>query len=166
MWIVRRSLAAENFSMLDGLDSALYTATLSNELLYNESKQYQYILLQIINWFVLLSLQIKKVVWPIKIVWPIKNCVTNCVTSPRHWNAGLVSSRASLTSWGEGASLALVGCPSSDEVTIKMPYGVDVLHQPASHPILSYRVGQNWIWLYYLISWDWVREVNASGSCD
>ena len=29
---------------------------------------------------------------------------------------------------GEGASLALVGHPSNDGVTIKMPYGVDVLH--------------------------------------
>ena len=29
--------------------------------------------------------------------------------SLRHWNTGLVSSRASLTSWGEGASLDLVG---------------------------------------------------------
>ena len=37
-------------------------------------------------------------------------------------NTGLVSSGASLTSWGEGASLALVGNPSSDGVTIKMPY--------------------------------------------
>ena len=37
-----------------------------------------------------------------------------------------MSSRASLTSWGEGASLALVGHPSSDGATIKMPYGVDV----------------------------------------
>ena len=54
---------------------------------------------------------------------------------------GLVSSRVSLTSWGEGASLALVGHPSSDGVTIKMPYGVDVLHRPASHPIFSYWVG-------------------------
>ena len=35
---------------------------------------------------------------------------------------GLVSNRASLTSWGDGASLALVGNPSSDGVTIKMPY--------------------------------------------
>ena len=43
--------------------------------------------------------------------------------------------------WGEGASLALVGHPSSDGVTIKMPYGVDVLHRPASHPIFSYWVG-------------------------
>ena len=40
----------------------------------------------------------------------------------------LVSSGASFTSWGEGASLALVGDPSSDGVTIKMPYGIDVLH--------------------------------------
>ena len=53
----------------------------------------------------------------------------------------LVSSGVSLTSWGEGASLALVGHPSSDGVTIKMPYGVDVLHRPASHPIFSYWVG-------------------------
>ena len=42
---------------------------------------------------------------------------------------------------GEGDSLALVGHPSSDGVTIKMPYRVDVLHQPASHPIFSYLVG-------------------------
>ena len=56
-------------------------------------------------------------------------------------NTGLVSSGASLTAWGEGASLALVGDPSSDGVTIKMPYGVDVLHQPAWHPIFSYWVG-------------------------
>ena len=34
------------------------------------------------------------------------------------------------------------GHPSSDGVTIKMPYGVDVLlHRPASHPIFSYWVG-------------------------
>ena len=36
-----------------------------------------------------------------------------------------MSSGASLTSWGEGASLALVGNPSSDGVTIKMPYPRD-----------------------------------------
>ena len=47
-----------------------------------------------------------------------------------------MSRRASLTSWGEGAFLALVGHPSSDAVAIKMTYGVDVLHQPASHPSL------------------------------
>ena len=41
-----------------------------------------------------------------------------------------MSSGATLTSWGECASLALVGHPSSDGVTIKMPYGVDVLHRP------------------------------------
>ena len=43
----------------------------------------------------------------------------------KYW---VVSSAASLTSWREGASLALVGYPSSDGVMIKMPYGVDVLH--------------------------------------
>ena len=52
--------------------------------------------------------------------------------------SGLVSSGASLTSWGEGAPLALVGHPSSDGVTTKMPYGVDVLCRPALHPIFSY----------------------------
>ena len=54
-----------------------------------------------------------------------------------------MSSRASLTSWREGASLALVGDPISDGVTIKMLYGVDVLHRPALHPIFSYWVGSN-----------------------
>ena len=38
-----------------------------------------------------------------------------------------MSRRASLTSWGESASLAVVGYPSSDGVTIKMPYWVDLL---------------------------------------
>ena len=47
-----------------------------------------------------------------------------------------------LTSWEEGASLAMIGHPSSDGVIIKIPYGVNVsLHQPASHPIFSYWVG-------------------------
>ena len=41
----------------------------------------------------------------------------------------------------EDASLALVDHPSRDGVTIKMPYGVDVLHRPASQPIFSYWVG-------------------------
>ena len=50
-----------------------------------------------------------------------------------------MSSRACLTSWGEGASLALVCHPSGDGVTIKIPYGVDdLLHQPALHSIFSY----------------------------
>ena len=35
-----------------------------------------------------------------------------------------MSSGASLTSWGEGASLALIGHPPSDGVTVKMPHGV------------------------------------------
>ena len=38
--------------------------------------------------------------------------------------------------------LAFVGHPSSDGITIKIPYRVDVLlHQPALHPIFSYWVG-------------------------
>ena len=65
----------------------------------------------------------------------------NLMTTSRLWNTGLVSSGASLTSWGECASLALVHHPSSDGVTINMPYGVDILHRPASHPIFSYWVG-------------------------
>ena len=58
--------------------------------------------------------------------------------SLRHRDTGLVSSGISLTSWGEVASLALVEHPSSDGVTMKIPYGVDViLHQPVLHPIFS-----------------------------
>ena len=39
-----------------------------------------------------------------------------------------------LTPWGKGDSLVLVGHPSSNDVTTKIPYVVDVLlHQPASH---------------------------------
>ena len=60
---------------------------------------------------------------------------------PRDFEILVLSSGASLTSWGEGASLALVRQPSSDGVTIKMPYWVDVLHRPALHPIFSYWVG-------------------------
>ena len=56
----------------------------------------------------------------------------------KYW---LVSSGASLTSSEEGASLALVGHPSSDGVTMKLSDGVDILHRPASHPIFSYWVG-------------------------
>ena len=49
-----------------------------------------------------------------------------------------MSSRVILTSWGEGASLALVGHPG-DNVAVKIPSGVDVLlHQPALPPIFSY----------------------------
>ena len=44
-------------------------------------------------------------------------------------------------SWGEGVSLALVGHTSRDGITIKMPYGADVLNQRALHLIFSYWVG-------------------------
>ena len=56
-------------------------------------------------------------------------------------NTGLVTSTASLTSWGEVASLALVGYPSSDDITIKMPYEVDSLHWRVLDRIFSYWVG-------------------------
>ena len=47
-----------------------------------------------------------------------------------------MSSGVSLTYWGEGVSLALAGHHSSDGITVKIPYGVDVLlHQPALHSI-------------------------------
>ena len=76
--------------------------------------------------------------------WVLKeDIVTLRHFTPRHSNTGLVSSGASLTSEGERASLALVGNPSSDGVTIKMPYGVDLLHRPALQPVFSYCVGQN-----------------------
>ena len=58
--------------------------------------------------------------------------------SLRHWNTGLVSSGATLTSLGEDGSLALVGHISGDGTTIKMSYRIDVLHRPASNPIFSY----------------------------
>ena len=64
------------------------------------------------------------------------------MSSLRHRNTGLVSSGVSLTSWAEGASLTLVGHPSSDGYTIKIPYGVDVLlRRAALHPIFSHWVG-------------------------
>ena len=47
-----------------------------------------------------------------------------------------MSSCVSLASWGEDASLALAGHTSSDGVTIKITYRVDVLlYRPALHPI-------------------------------
>ena len=64
----------------------------------------------------------------------------HCDVNHWNWNNGFMSIGASLTLWGKGDSLALVGHPSSDGVTIKMSYGVDVLHQPALHPIFSYWV--------------------------
>ena len=48
-----------------------------------------------------------------------------------------MSSGASPTSWGEGASLVLIDDPSSDGVMIKVPYEVDVLHRPVCTPSFS-----------------------------
>ena len=56
--------------------------------------------------------------------------------TPRHRNTGLVPSGVGLTSQGEGVSLALVGHPSNDGITIRTRYEIDVLlRRPASHPI-------------------------------
>ena len=53
----------------------------------------------------------------------------------------------------KGASLALVGHHSSDSVTIKIPYGVDVLlHRPASH---LFRLG--WLKLNRILLLDQLR---------
>ena len=41
----------------------------------------------------------------------------------------------------EGASLTLISYPFSNGITIKMSYGVDVSHQPSSHPIFSFWFG-------------------------
>ena len=41
--------------------------------------------------------------------------------------AGSVGRRYLFTSWGKSTSSALVDHPSSDGVTIKMPYGLDAL---------------------------------------
>ena len=72
----------------------------------------------------------------------ISHVINDNAFPSRHTNTGLVSSGVSLTSWGEGASLTLVGHPSSDGIRIKIPYGVDVLlFRPALHPIFSYWVG-------------------------
>ena len=60
---------------------------------------------------------------------------------PETLNTGLVSFWTSLNSWGEGASLALFGHPSTDGLMTKIPDGVDVLHRPASHPLFFYWVG-------------------------
>ena len=71
--------------------------------------------------------QIYKILDLVSNVNNIKNMIILVILKyPRHWNTGLVSSGVSFNSWGEGASLALVDHPSSDGVTIKISYGVDV----------------------------------------
>ena len=44
----------------------------------------------------------------------------------------------SLKSEVDKLDIGKLGQPSNDGVTIKMLYGVDVLHGPALHPIFSY----------------------------
>ena len=78
-----------------------------------------------------------------------------------------MSSGVNLTSWGEGAFLVMAGQPSSNGVTIKIPYGVDVLlHQPCfitSHPFFH-------IWLvkteYVFIIRSVETDLDPGGNCD
>ena len=69
-----------------------------------------------------------------------------------------MSSGVSLTSWEEGASLALVSNPSSDDVTIKMPYGVDVIF----FPIGLVKTNSDVIFR----SFETGLGINAGGNCD
>ena len=57
-----------------------------------------------------------------------------CFFTPRYSNTEFVSSRFSLTSWGEVASLNMVDHPPGYVVTIKIPHGADQLCTP-SFPI-------------------------------
>ena len=99
--------------------------------------------------------------WPVNLIKKRSELVSKCchetILPPRLWNTGLVSSGDSLTSYGEGASLALVGNPSSDGITIKMSYGVDVLHRHSFAPNLFL---SGWLKLnlaLLLDQWDWLR---------
>ena len=68
------------------------------------------------------------------------------LSNPRHWNAGLVSSGVSITSWREGISLGLAGHHSSDCVAIKIPYGLwgkCFITSTSLTLIFSYWVGYN-----------------------
>ena len=59
-----------------------------------------------------------------------------------------MSSVANLNSWGESASLAMIGEPSSDGFTIKTLYEVDVLQWPASLPIFFIF---QLFWIYFFL---------------
>ena len=63
----------------------------------------------------------------------IPNLVSLILETLKYWVGVQLGN---LTSWGEGASLALVGSPSSDGVTIKMPYGIDVFTSTSFTPHL------------------------------
>ena len=52
-----------------------------------------------------------------------------------YWVGGVQRSGVSLTLWGEVVSLALAGQPSSDGITIKNTFGVDVYYINQSHTL-------------------------------
>ena len=58
----------------------------------------------------------------------------------KYWVGGVQCSGVSLTLWGEVVSLALAGQPSSDGITIKNTFGVDVYYIDQSHT-LSFLIG-------------------------
>ena len=58
----------------------------------------------------------------------------------KYWVGGVQRSGVSLTLWGEVVSLALAGQPSSDGITIKNTFGVDVYYIDQSHT-LSFLIG-------------------------
>ena len=62
-------------------------------------------------------------------------------------------SRDSLTSWEEGVFFVLVGYPSSDSVTTKITYVVDVTWCLASYPMIL-----------LLDQLYWLREMNADSA--
>ena len=68
---------------------------------------------------------------------------------------------------GEGASLALVGHPSSDGITMKIPYGLYVLsHWPALHPIFPIGLVKTKSDFIVRSVEAGLREMNAGGSYD
>ena len=65
-------------------------------------------------------------------MYVFKKTESNTASFPRDTETqGWCPAGPVVTSWGEGASLALIDYPSSDGITTKMPYDVDVLHRPA-----------------------------------
>ena len=65
------------------------------------------------------TLNKRKIVEKVKFKRIFYLCFLQPTINLKHWNTGLVSSRVSLTSWGGGTSLALVGHASSDGITRK-----------------------------------------------
>ena len=84
-------------------------------------------------------------------------CLPNTL---KHW-VGVQRGQSYLMA---SVSLALIDHPSSDGVTIKLPYGVNaLLYLPVSHHMFSY-----WVLLKLNLNLllDQLTEMSAGGSCD